>query len=92
MLMIEEGTFTFYFLLHILLPRNFPAVLIIFTGRGGAGNPPPSPQCGAGWGTPPPGGEGSPQCGASIPAMHTAVHSAHARVCAAYIHLMVFLF
>ena len=43
----EEGTFTFYFLLHILLfpllekveirafilPRNFPAVLIIFTGQ-----------------------------------------------------------
>ena len=23
-----------------ILPRNFPAVLIIFTGRGGAGNPP----------------------------------------------------
>ena len=29
------------------MPRNFPAVLIIFTGRVGAGNP-PSPQCGAG--------------------------------------------
>ena len=28
-----------------ILPRNFPAVLIIFTGRGGAGNP-PSPQGG----------------------------------------------
>ena len=23
-----------------ILPRNFPAVLIIFTGRGGEGNPP----------------------------------------------------
>ena len=23
-----------------ILPRNFPAVLIIFMGRGGAGNPP----------------------------------------------------
>ena len=30
-----------------ILPRNFPAVLIIFTGRGGAGNPPPSPRGGA---------------------------------------------
>ena len=27
-----------------ILPRNFPADLIIFTGRGGAGNPPPSPS------------------------------------------------
>ena len=78
----EEGTFTFYFLLHILLtgwighcllfsvvilfhhlfpllekveiwafilPRNFPAVLIIFTGRGGAGNLPlPTVRGGAG--------------------------------------------
>ena len=33
-----------------ILPRNFPAVLIIFTGRGGAGNP-PSPRCGAGQGS-----------------------------------------
>ena len=30
-------------------PRNFPAVLIIFTGRGGAGNPPlPTARGGAG--------------------------------------------
>ena len=29
-----------------ILPRNFPAVLIIFTGQGGAGNPPPSPRAG----------------------------------------------
>ena len=38
-----------------ILPRNFPAVLIIITGRGGAGR-----------GTPP-----SPQGGASIPAVET---------------------
>ena len=32
-----------------ILPRNFPAVLIIFTGRGGAGNPPlPTARGGAG--------------------------------------------
>ena len=32
-----------------ILPRNFPAVLIIFTGRGGAGNPPfPTVRGGAG--------------------------------------------
>merc|ERR1712218_1011 len=32
-----------------ILPRNFPAVLIIFTGRGGAGNPPlPTTRGGAG--------------------------------------------
>ena len=31
-----------------ILPRNFPAVLIIFTGRGGAGRgTPPSPRDGA---------------------------------------------
>ena len=34
-----------------ILPRNFPAVLIIFTGRGR--EPLPSPQRGAGRGTPP---------------------------------------
>ena len=38
-------------ILALILPRNLPAVLIIFTGRGG--EPPPSPQCGAGRGTPP---------------------------------------
>ena len=27
-------------ILALILPRNLPAVLIIFTGRGGAGNPP----------------------------------------------------
>ena len=44
-----------------ILPRNFPAVLIIFTGRGGAGNPPfPTVR-----GTPP-----SPWGGASIPEGH----------------------
>ena len=47
-----------------ILPRNFPAVLIIFTERGGG--PPPSPQRGAGRGTPP-----SPRDGASIPADST---------------------
>ena len=32
-----------------ILPRNFPAVFIIFTGRGGAGNPPlPTARDGAG--------------------------------------------
>ena len=32
-----------------ILPRNFPAVLIIFTGRGGAGTPPlPTARGGAG--------------------------------------------
>ena len=35
-----------------ILPRNFPAVLIIFTGRGGAGNP-PLPTARGGRGTPP---------------------------------------
>ena len=39
-----------------ILPRNFPAVLIIITGRGGAGNP-PFP---AGWGV-------HPCCGDTIP-------------------------
>ena len=35
-----------------ILPRNFPAVLIIFTGRGGAGNPPfPTVRGGAGKGS-----------------------------------------
>ena len=47
-----------------ILPRNFPAVLIIFTGRG----TPPSPQRGAGRGTPPsprggfPEGRGAHPC------------------------------
>ena len=41
-----------------ILPRNFPVVLIIFTGRGGAGDPPP------------PRGEGSPRGGAPIPGMN----------------------
>ena len=27
-------------ILAFILPRNFPVILIIFTGRGGAGNPP----------------------------------------------------
>ena len=36
-------------ILVFILPRNFPAVLIIFTGRGGAGNPPlPTARGGAG--------------------------------------------
>ena len=35
-----------------ILPRNFPAVFIIFTGRGGAGNP-HSPHLGAGGREPP---------------------------------------
>ena len=42
-----------------ILPHNFPAVLIIFAGRGTS----PSPQYGAGRGTPP-----SPRGGATIPA------------------------
>ena len=36
-------------ILAFILPRNFPAVLIIFPGRG----TPPSPYCGAGQGIPP---------------------------------------
>ena len=43
-----------------VLPRNFPAVLIIFTGRGGAGNPPPPHSAGRG--------------GASIPDYQDTVH------------------
>ena len=35
-----------------ILPRKFPAVLIIFTGRGGAGNP-PLPTALGGAGNPP---------------------------------------
>ena len=41
-----------------ILPRNFPAVFIIFTGRGGAGNP-PLPTARDGAGSPPfPAGRG----------------------------------
>ena len=43
-----------------ILPRNFPAVLIIFRGRGGAGNP-PLPTARGGCGEPPlPRGTGRP--------------------------------
>ena len=42
-----------------ILPRNFPAVLIIFMGRGGE---PPLPR-----------GEGSPRDGASIPARYSPI-------------------
>merc|ERR1719220_1377493 len=48
-----------------ILPRNFPAVLIIFTGRGGA--PPLPHRAGRGGEPPPPRGEGSPRGGAPIP-------------------------
>ena len=39
-----------------ILPRNFPAVLIIFTGRVGAGNPPPPHSAGRGGEPPLPAG------------------------------------
>ena len=39
-----------------ILPRNFPAVFIIFTGRG----TPPLPTAQGGWGTPLPRGTGRP--------------------------------
>ena len=48
-----------------ILPRNFPAVLIIFTGRGG--EPPPPHSAGRGGEPPLPRGEGSPRDGAPIP-------------------------
>ena len=41
-----------------ILPCNFPAVLIIFTGRGGAGNSPPPHSAGRGGEPPLPRGEG----------------------------------
>ena len=55
-----------------ILPRNFPAVLIIFTGRGGAGNP-PLPTARGGAGNPPfpagrvPRGAGRPSLLWSLP-------------------------
>ena len=54
-----------------ILPRNFPAVLIIFTGRGGAGNP-PLPTARGGAGNPPfpagrvPRGTGRPSLSSSL--------------------------
>ena len=48
-----------------ILPRNFPAVLIIFTGRGR--EPPPPHSAGRGGEPPLPRGEGSSRGGASIP-------------------------
>ena len=51
-------------ILAFILPRNFPAVLIIFTGRGGAGwGTPPLPpphSVGRGGEPPPPRGAGRP--------------------------------
>ena len=45
-----------------ILPRNFPAVLIIFTGRVGTGNP-PLPTVRGGAGNPPlPAGRGAHPC------------------------------
>ena len=49
-----------------ILPRNFPAVLIISTGRG---TPPPH-SAGRGGEPPLPRGEGSPRDGAPIPAIN----------------------
>ena len=55
----------------LILPRNLPAVLIIFTGRGGAGNP-PFPTVRGGAGNPPfptgrvPRGAGRPSLVSSL--------------------------
>ena len=43
-----------------ILPRNFPAILIIFTGRGRAGNPPLPQSAGRGGEPPLPRGAGRP--------------------------------
>ena len=49
-----------------ILPRNFPAVLIIFTGRGGAGNSPPPHSAGRGGEPPLPRGAGRSSLAVSI--------------------------
>ena len=55
----------------LILPRNFPAVLIIFAGRGRAGTP-PFPTVRDGAGNPPlpagrvPRGAGRPSLGATV--------------------------
>ena len=54
-----------------ILPRNFPAVLIIFTGRGGAGSPPfPIVRGGAGN---PPLPAGRVPCGAGRPSLQSII-------------------